>query len=335
MGKDAPSPPNPYEVAEAQKTANIETAREQARLAMTGQDTPRGTLRYVRDPSSPSGFRAITELSPEEQALFGMGQDLQAQYGGIAGEQLGRVGDVMADPFDISAARGTEISDIQRTFLDPMWDARSEELRTALLNRGIRPGSEEYEREMLQFNNQRSGAYNSMFLDAWTKANAAALAERNQPMSELSALRTGYMPGATAMPQWATSPTPGVAPTDVAGPVMQAYQAELNAHNNQMGGLFGLGQAAMGGWARAGFPGASAALAMISDRRVKTDIRKVGDDPRGWPVFVFRYIWDNAKELGMQIGFMAQDVEKVRPDAVVTDPATGIKMVNYEALALS
>lgn len=346
MGKKSgPKPPDPYKVAQAQTSSNIETAREQARLAMTGQETPFGSVQYVRDPSSPSGFRSITELTPEQQALLQQSQDLQAQFGsvqgqqmGMFGDQLGRVEQVMQTPFDLGASRAQEITDIQQTFLDPEWQQRRDALETQLLNRGIRPGSEAYNREVERLEDERSRAYNRMFLDAYTTANNAALQERNLPFSDLAAVRGAQPTAQPGMPQFGSTPQPGVAPTDIAGPVYQSYQGQLSAHNNMMGGLFGLGSAALGGWAQAGFPGASAALAalpMISDERMKTDVRRVGTDPRGWGVYVFRYIWDGVKDAGLKIGFMAQEVEKIRPDAVTTDPVTGIKAVDYDALALA
>jgi hypothetical protein len=335
MGKDAPEAPNPTKVAKAQADANIATAQEQARLAMTGQVTPTGSLQYVVDPTSPSGYRAVQTLSPEEQALMGQSQDLRAQYGGIAGEQLGRVGDTFADPFDLTAERGTEISDVQRTFLDPMWADKERSLQADLLNRGIRPGSEAYAREMAMFSDQKSSAYDRMFLDAWGMANNAALTERNIPLTDLAALGIGAFPGQTPGINPTATPTPGVAPTDVIGPTYNSYNAQMNASNNQMGGLFGLGASALGGWAQAGFPGVAAGLAMLSDRRVKESVKKIGDDPRGWGVYVFRYALDGLKELGWRIGFMAQEVEKKRPEAVIVDPSTGFKMVNYDALAMA
>lgn len=65
-------------------------------------------------------------------------------------------------------------------------------------------------------------------------------------------------------------------------------------------------------------------LAMaFSDRRIKTDIKKVGMLDNDLPVYAYRY-----KAGGpMHIGLMAQDVEKVNPDAVAE--IDGIKAVNY------
>jgi hypothetical protein len=335
---DAPKPPDPAKVAAAQTKSNIETAREQARLGMTGQDTPWGSVSYVTDPTSPSGYRAVTDLSPEQQALLQQSQDLTAQFGGIQGgrfnigeDLLGRIAG--QGDFDINAARGTEISDIQRTFLDPQWAQREEAVKSDLLNRGIRPGTPAYETAMRQFTGQREGAYNQMFLDAYKTATDSALKERQLPYQELAAILGGAVP--TQQPgQFGTAaaPTPGVAPTDVIGPTYNSFNAQNAQYGQQLGGLYGLGSAALGGWASAGFPGAAAALGFLSDRRVKTDIVRIGTDPRGWGVYRYRYIGDDDDELGWQLGYMADEVEQYRPEVVFTS-ATGIKAINYAALA--
>lgn len=60
-----------------------------------------------------------------------------------------------------------------------------------------------------------------------------------------------------------------------------------------------------------------------SDRRIKTDISRVGTLDNGLPVYVYRF-----KHGGpMQIGVMAQEVERVKPHAVAE--IGGIKHVNY------
>ena len=147
-----------------------------------------------------------------------------------------------------------------------------------------------------------------------------AVLNRQQPLNEFSALMSGTQVQA---PQFVNTPGTQVAPTDVAGPVYQNYQGALNAYNQQvgsrnsmMGGLFGLGGAALGGWARSGFT-------MPSDIRLKTDIERVGTLDNGLPVYAYRY-----KAGGpMQIGVMAQDVEVVNPAAVVE--VDGFKHVDY------
>jgi hypothetical protein len=70
--------------------------------------------------------------------------------------------------------------------------------------------------------------------------------------------------------------------------------------------------------------GSMASSAMLmSDRRVKTDVERVGTLDNGLPVYAYRYIFGGP----MQIGVMAQDVEQVNPQAVAE--IGGIKHVNY------
>jgi hypothetical protein len=93
-------------------------------------------------------------------------------------------------------------------------------------------------------------------------------------------------------------------------------QANLQAQAGQ--GL--LGMIGKVGGAAAGNP------ALMSDRRVKEDIKQVGTLDNGLPVYTFRYKGDST----VQMGVMAQDVEQVNPDAVTE--IDGIKHVYYGAL---
>lgn len=74
-----------------------------------------------------------------------------------------------------------------------------------------------------------------------------------------------------------------------------------------------------------GLAGLGGAAIMASDRRVKKDIKKVGKTNDGQPIYTFRYKDSD----GIQMGLMAQDVEKKKPEAVIERP-DGIKMVNYD-----
>jgi hypothetical protein len=84
---------------------------------------------------------------------------------------------------------------------------------------------------------------------------------------------------------------------------------------NQMSGAQQFGMIAGGLGSLFGGGGGSTAgnvFKMISDRRAKEDIQQVGALFDGTPVYRYRYIGQPA----FQIGLMAQDVEKVTPEAV-------------------
>jgi Chaperone of endosialidase len=72
--------------------------------------------------------------------------------------------------------------------------------------------------------------------------------------------------------------------------------------------------------------GIGSSLYKLSDRRMKQDVKRIGTADNGLPIYAYRYITDPHGPL--EIGFMAQDVEVFRPEAV--HEIGGIKHVNYE-----
>ena len=250
---EAPKAPDPVATANAQSAANKATAVTQFGLNATNQVTPYGNLNYTQigkwDDGTPR-FQAEQTLSPSQQGLFDLGNQTQTNLGNIGVEQSGRIRDVLGTPFDINAARGTELADINRTFLDPQWARNLDAKKTELFNSGVRPGSQAYNDAMQSLEDQKQRAYNSMFLDSYGQANQAALTERNQPLNEITALLRG---SGVSQPNFTNTPTPGVAPTDVIGAQQQslnqgnlAYQGQLAQNNAMMSGLFGLGKTALG-----------------------------------------------------------------------------------------
>lgn len=65
----------------------------------------------------------------------------------------------------------------------------------------------------------------------------------------------------------------------------------------------------------------------FSDSRIKENIEPIGTES-GWPVYAFNYIGDAQR----YIGVMAQDVEKMQPDAVME--INGIKAVDYSKIGV-
>jgi hypothetical protein len=171
------------------------------------------------------------------------------------------------------------------------------------------------------FANQQSGA--SLSNQAQQQAYNQALAQYNMPLNTLSALRTGAQvqnPSFVNVPQQAT--TSGA---DFLGATqmgfnanMGDYNAQAAERNNMMQGLFSLGGAAM-----------------MSDIRTKENIKQIYWMPNGLPVYEYEYKSEFKNHPlaghGKFIGVMAQEVEMVKPEAVITN-VDGIKMVNYGVL---
>lgn len=74
-----------------------------------------------------------------------------------------------------------------------------------------------------------------------------------------------------------------------------------------------------------GASGITSLLALLSDRRAKTDVELVGEVD-GFPLY--RYVYKDDPGNVVHIGLMAQDVEKRKPHAVGRTPE-GLKTVNY------
>lgn len=147
--------------------------------------------------------------------------------------------------------------------------------------------------------------------------------QRNEPINTLNAVRSGSQVTTPNQfyvnaPQQAT--TAGADMLGAAGMTGNAAIAGANAananRNAMMQGLFSLGGAAM-----------------MSDIRTKENIKPIGWLPNGLPVYEYEYKSEFKDEAGHGkfVGVMAQEVEMVQPEAVITRP-DGYKMVNYGAL---
>lgn len=228
--------------------------------------------------------------------------------------------------------------------LQPNLDRQDEALRTRLANQGITLGSDAYGREMSQQAQtandlQMQAALQGISLDQANRA--AALQEQaylqDRPLNLINALRSGNQVNAPQFQQFAQQAT--TQGPNMLGAAQAQYQADKDAANassagssGMMGGLLGLGGAAVGGM----FGGPGGAMlggqlgsglgSAFSDERLKTNIKRIGTHPVGVGVYEYDYIWGGGK----QVGVMAQELEKVRPDAVFE--VNGFKAVNYDRI---
>jgi len=301
---------------------NRDTAVSQNLINMTSQVNPWGNVTY-----SPNGstsfvdstgktvtipqFTQTTTFTPEQQAIFDKSQAAESNIAGIAQEQSAKLGQYLNDPFEFNNQDAADWAyDLGMSRIRPEQSRQEEALRSRLVNAGLRPGTQAWEAEMSRMTNANTDQMNQLMLQGRGQAFGEAMAMRNQPINEITALLSGSQ---VSNPAQMSGPTPqsSVAGVDYTGLVNQQYQAKLAQSNAMMGGLFGL----------AGNVG-SAAI-MTSDMRVKEDIQRVGTLDNGLPVYSFRY-----KSGGpVQIGLMAQDVQETNPEAVVE--IGGILHVNY------
>lgn len=295
---------------------------------MTNQSTPWGSLTYNQIGQWEDGtprYEAKTQLSPEQQQLFNTWQTTQGMLGDIGQEQTGRIGELLGTPVDLSneAVEG-RLFELGSARLNPMFQQQGSELETSLLNKGIRPGTPAYEAEMTRFQQGKNDAFNNLVLQGRGQSVQELLTERNQPINEITALLSGSQ---VNTPQFQSTPNTPVSGTDYAGLAQNAYNQENAAYQAKMGGLFGLGGQAVGGWARAGFP-------MPSDSRLKDIIAHVATTDKGIKLYSFRYNDKGLATFGMptyvHIGVIAQEVKDLRPDCI--SESYGFMLVDYDKL---
>lgn len=311
-----PAAPDPYKTAEAQSKWNNTTAQTQQALNMVDQVNPWGTSSYNQtgtqtiigadgNPIEVPRYQQTTTLSPEQQAIFEQGQVAQGNLAGLAADQSLRMREYLNEPFSFDNRDAeTWAYDLASPRILAQQGQNEEALRTRLVNSGIREGSAAWNAEMARMTNANTDQLNQLALTGRGQAFQEALAARNQPINELSALMSGSQVG---MPQFGATPQTGVAGVDYTGLVNNQYQAQLqqaNSANNAIGGLFGLGMK----------------MLPFSDRRLKTDVKRVGRTDAGVPIYTYRYVWGGPVHMGV----MAQDV----PEAAHMHES-GYMMVDY------
>ena len=154
------------------------------------------------------------------------------------------------------------------------------------------------------------------------QARAQGLTEQTNlqmlPLNELNALRSQSQ---VQMPTFNQVPQSSVPPTNVSGNVWNAYNANVANSNNFMNGLFGLG-AAIGAAPMTG--GGSVFGSIFSDKRLKRNLKRIGQTLGGLALYEFEYLWSKARHVGV----LAQEALAQQPETVVAHPS-GFLMVDY------
>jgi hypothetical protein len=314
----------------------------------------------------------LSNIAGVQQQNAGWQSQFASAAGGLAPQYAALAGQLSPNAARDAQQQGQNAAYAAQTqYLDPQFSQQKESLDAQLANQGLTPGSQAYNNAMLNYNNQKQQAYSnaqnqsiltgsqigtqnlnnqingintkaglignqaglfglgSQILGGANASLGAAAGTYGQnaglygqqvgigqlPYSNLNTI-AGMIPGYSGTGQ------SSAAPADIAGLYNNQYQSQLagsnasqSSSNSMMSGLFGLGSSALMGY-------------MMSDRRAKRDIKRVGTFPNGLPVYTYRYIGDKV----LHLGFMADEVRKVAPHAVLQG-ADGFDRVNYRLAA--
>lgn len=341
MGGKSKSPKSPDLIGAANATAegNIRAARVAADANRINQFTPFGSQTFTHGTGDDRDvWTSKVTLTPQQQKILDLNTATGRALAQFSKDSLGAVSRATRTPFNKSLLPAKQINagqtaqDAIMSRLEPAYQRRQADLDTQLANQGIARGSEAANRAYDDLGRERTDAYQQAALrgiDVGQQARQQAIQEqeffRTEPLSYLNMLRNG---GQATMPQFqAPGSQQATTGPDILGATNGMYQNQLGAYNaqqagsnNLMNGLFGLGGAAM-----LAPTGTFSGLAgLFSDRRLKTNIKRIGEY-HGHNVYEYDIFGRH------EIGVMAQEVMRTRPDAVAVHPS-GFLMVNYGAL---
>lgn len=185
------------------------------------------------------------------------------------------------------------------------WANDRKAMETSLINRGIPVGSDAYNQQMNNFDNNvntaRTQAADNAVLTGQNVFNSNFQNQFNQAQLQNS------IPGLTYgnyanLASSINSPSSYNLATDKAAIKQGNATLKQNNNNAMWGALSGL----------AGSGASLAGMALLSDRRAKEDVEKVGKTFKGLPIYTYKYKGDNTTHMGV----MAQEAKKKFPKSV-------------------
>jgi hypothetical protein len=207
--------------------------------------------------------------------------------------------------------------------LDPEMKSQREALALELANRGIPINSEAYNSAMNRLEQQQGSQLNQLSLQSQIAGIQTAEAQRQARFNEISSLLGRSQVGAGANFGQTQSGYQGL-------DLMGAEQAKLNRQSQEAIGIRNnqaMQNAAMWQAAGSAIGGIAGGIgSFFSDIVLKTNIKFENK----FTIYTFEYI-NKEHGNGRYEGVMAQDVEKIYPEAVSISPE-GYKMVHYSKI---
>jgi hypothetical protein len=249
-----PKPPDPVATANAQAGLNKDSAVSTQLVNSTDQITPDGNLTYSQSGNwsyvdangktvTVPHMTATQSLNPIMQESKTYQQTAERDSNKLASGLLTNANSILSKPTDYSEASiGDKVSHMINPRLEERFGKDRTNLETALINRGVRQGSQAYDDALQGFERGRTDAYTQEGLSNRQQAiNELGLPARDVT-NTISTLTNG---GQMQAPQFANTPQANIGSPDYMGQVNSNYQAKVSKYNAMMGGLFGLAGAGL------------------------------------------------------------------------------------------
>jgi len=355
MGKKtpaAPATPDYRGAAVEQGAANLEAARATARLSNPNTYTPYGTQLISYDGDIPTIRQTLT---PTAQKTLEAQQGVELSLANLGAKGANTASGVLDKPFSFGGPdvqTSLDLSGIAKmpvnagmtgqeaimSRLNPSLARQRTSTETNLINQGLRPGTEAYDNAIRLLGEQETDARTQAVLQglnldiganqqgfgqqieaakfgnvAQQQALAEAIQLRQLPLNEITALMSGSQiqnPQFGAYSGATVQAAPVFAGAQAQGQFdMSKYEQDVSQANAATAGMYSLGGAAL----------------KASDRRLKSNIVRIGTHPIGIGIYEYDIFGSR------QIGVMAQELMEVMPEAVHQHPA-GFLMVDYGRL---
>ena len=241
--------------------------------------------------------------------------------------------------------------------LQPQFQQQEIDLRTQLINSGIPEGSDAYNAAIGDLRMQQNDSLRDLAQESIREGQALAdaqlqratglrsfqigdaegvvreqerirdrqladyLLSRNQPLTEIAALSGQAPPPPSVATTGLNVPAVSVAPPPIFAAAQQQGQFDQGSYAGQVG-AYGARLNALGDAAASG-----ATLAMLSDKRLKKNIKFKSKSKSGLNIYEFEYNWSPERYTGV----IAQDIKKIKPSAI-SENIFGHLMVDYNQI---
>lgn len=251
MSFSAPTPPDPTQTSNTQQTYNQQAATAQNQTNSYNQNSAFGSINYVADPNSPSGYTLQTAYSQPEQNLFNQYTNTQGAFGAAAPGLVNQgASDLTAranlDPTSVT----NQLNNWSSQYLQPIFGQQQSNTDAQLRNQGLNPGSTAYNNaQNLLARNQ--GDVTNQYLQqnegqAYNQALQTFGAQQQQGQNEAQLGGTLFGASAPTAPTQQATPTAQIQPANYQGAAQTAYQGNLSNYENTWNNVAKLGVAAAG-----------------------------------------------------------------------------------------
>lgn len=200
-------------------------------------------------------YTAISQLSPEQQAILHRLQQTQTSLGSTGGELADAVSGMYSTPPDFSEAAGTQTRinmDRQLEYMQPFMTQQTEQLDNQLRNQGLTPGTAAYDRAMRTLRDNHFQSIAGFLNQTQPIAFQQAKDQFNQPLNTIASIY-GLSQPANLQGSFVNTPKPTMGATDFIGAntayntaQQEAYKAKLAQQSAMLQGIFGIGTSILG-----------------------------------------------------------------------------------------